>query len=81
MHATLERNSHTNARSTSVGENNATEFLEGLELAIASNGGTDLLRTGSDAESSLGLDAVIESIASDGSGTAHVLGRVSPSCI
>jgi hypothetical protein len=33
----------TDAGTASVGEDNATEVLEGLELAITLNGGTDLL--------------------------------------
>jgi hypothetical protein len=65
----------SNARTAGVGKNHATEFLEGLELTIALNGGANLLGTGSDGEEGLGLDAVVESVLGNGSGTAHVLVR------
>jgi hypothetical protein len=65
----------SDARTAGVGKNHATEFLEGLELTVALNGGANLLGTGSDGEDGLGLDAVVESVLGNGSGTAHVLVR------
>lgn len=65
----------TNARTASVGENHTTELLEGLELTIALNGSANLLRARGDSEGSLGLQAVVESIASDRGGARHVLVR------
>jgi hypothetical protein len=63
----------TNAGTASVGKNDATELLKSLELTIALNGSTDLLRTRSDSENRLSLDAVVEGIAGNGSSTSHVL--------
>jgi hypothetical protein len=65
----------SNARTAGVSKNHATELLESLELTIALNGGANLLRTGSDGEEGLGLDAVVESVLGNGGGTAHVLVR------
>jgi hypothetical protein len=65
----------SNARTAGVGKNHATELLEGLELTVTLNGGANLLGTGSDGEDGLGLDAVVESVLGNGSGTAHVLVR------
>lgn len=65
----------SNARTAGVGKNHATELLEGLELTVALNGGANLLGTGGDGEDGLGLDAVVESVLGNGSGTAHVLVR------
>ena len=65
----------TNARTTSVGKDNTTELLEGLELTVTLNGGTDLLGTRGDSEGRLGLDTVVEGITSDRGGTGHILVR------
>lgn len=65
----------TNARTAGVGKDDTAELLEGLELAITLDGSANLLRTGSDSESSLGLDAVVEGITGNGSSTGHVLVR------
>lgn len=67
----------TNARTTSICKDHTSELFEGLQLAIALSGGTDLLRARGDGEERLGLDAVVKSILSDGRSTRHVLvGRV-----
>jgi len=63
------------ARTASVGQNDTTELLEGLELAVALNGGTDLLRTRGNGEDGLGLQTVIEGIAGNSSTAVHVLVR------
>jgi hypothetical protein len=63
----------SNARTAGVGKNHATELLKGLELTVTLNGGADLLGTGGNGEEGLGLDAVVESVLGNGSGTAHVL--------
>ena len=63
----------TNARTASVGKNDTSELLEGLELTITSNGGANLLGTRRDKERSLGLETVVESITSDGGSAGHVL--------
>lgn len=63
----------SNARTAGVGEDNTTELLESLKLAITLNGGTDLLGTGGNGEQSLGLDTVVKGVTSDGGGTGHVL--------
>lgn len=65
----------TNAGAASVGKNDTTELLEGLELAITGNGGANLLGTGGDGEESLGFDAVVEGITGDGGGAGHILVR------
>ena len=62
-----------NARTAGVGENGTAELLEGLELTIAGNGGANLLGTGGDDESGLGLEAVVESVTGDGSSAGHIL--------
>lgn len=63
----------TNARATSVGEDNTAELLEGLQLTITLDGGTDLLRTGGDGEEGLGLDTVVQGIPGNGGSTGHIL--------
>jgi hypothetical protein len=65
----------TNARTASVGEDHTTELLEGLELTVTLNGGTNLLRTGGDSEGSLGLDTVVEGITGNGGSAGHILVR------
>ena len=48
-----------------------------IRILTSGNSSADLLRTRSDSEESLGLDAVIKSIAGDGGSTGHVfVGRV-----
>ena len=64
-----------NARTASVGKDDTTELLEGLELTVTLNGGADLLRTRGDSEERLRLDAVVKSVTGNGSGTGHVLIR------
>jgi len=63
----------TNAGTAGVGENDTAKLLHGLKLAITGNGGANLFGTGSDGEHRLGLDAVLESVTGDRSGTGHVL--------
>jgi hypothetical protein len=65
----------TNARTASVGKDDTAELLEGLELTVTLNGGTDLLRTRGDSEGRLGLDTMVEGITSDRGGTGHILVR------
>jgi len=65
----------SDARTASVGKDHRTELLKGLQLAITLNGSTDLLRTRSDSEQRLGLEAVVQGITGDGGGTGHVLIR------
>jgi hypothetical protein len=65
----------TNARTASVGKDDTAELLEGLELTVTLNGGTDLLGTRGDSEGRLGLDTVVEGITSDRGGTGHILVR------
>lgn len=64
-----------NARTASVGENDTTEFLQSLQLAITLDGGTDLLRTGGDSEGRLSLDTVVESVTGDSGSARHVFVR------
>lgn len=64
-----------NARTAGVSEDDTAELLEGLELAITLNGGANLLGTGGDGESRLGLEAVVKSVTGDGSSAGHVLIR------
>jgi len=64
-----------NARSASVGEDNGARSLKLANLAIASNGGTDLLRSGGDGELALEVEAVVERLLHDGSRARHVLVR------
>jgi len=71
----LKRIVLTNARTAGVGKNHTTELLEGLELTVTLNGGANLLGSGGDGEEGLGLDAVVESVTGNGSGTGHVLVR------
>lgn len=62
-----------NARTTGVGKDNTAEFLEGLELTVTLDGGTNLLGSGGHGEERLGLDAVVESITGNGSSAGHIL--------
>lgn len=64
-----------NAGTASICEHHTTELLEGLELTVTLNRSADLLGTGGDGEERLGLDAVVESVTGDGSGTRHILVR------
>lgn len=64
-----------NARTASVGKDDTTELLEGLELTITLNGGANLFRTRSDSEERFGLDAVIKSVTCNRGRTGHVLIR------
>ncbi|KAI6748464.1 hypothetical protein HG530_015500 [Fusarium avenaceum] len=63
----------TNAGTASIGKNDATEFLKGLELTITLNSSADLLRTRGNSENRLSLDAMVEGIAGNGSSTPAVL--------
>ena len=66
-----------NAGSAGVGKNHAAELLQSGKLSITLDGSADLLGTGGDGEQSLGLDAVVESVASDRGRARHILvGRV-----
>jgi len=63
----------TNAWTASICQNHTTELLEGGKLAITLDGGSNLLGTRGNGEEGLGLDAVVEGIASDGGGAGHIL--------
>lgn len=65
----------TDARSTSVGKDNTTSSLEGLNHTVSGNGSSDLLGSRGDGELGLGLESVGSSLISDGSGSGHVLIR------
>ena len=65
----------TNARTTSVGKNETADILECSHLTITGNGGTNLLRTGSNSELALGRQAVLGSFTCDRSSAGHVLVR------
>lgn len=64
-----------NAGSAGVGKNHAAELLQSGKLSITLDGSADLLGTRSDGEQSLGLDAVVKSVASDRGGARHILVR------
>ena len=63
----------SNARTASVGKDDTTVLLEGLQLTITLNSGANLLRTGGNGEERLGLQAMIKGIPGDRGGTGHVL--------
>jgi hypothetical protein len=63
----------TDARTASVGKNDTTELLEGGELAVTRNSGTDLLGTRGDSVDGLRLDTVVKGVTGDRSGARHVL--------
>ncbi len=65
----------TDARTAGVGKDDTTEFLKSLKLAIALDGSTDLLGTGSNSEERLRLQTVVDSVLGDGGSTGHVLVR------
>lgn len=68
----------TNARTTSVGKDNSTSALEGIDETVTSNGGSDLLGSWGDGELALEVEAVVRSLLDNGSRASHVLiGRVS----
>jgi hypothetical protein len=67
----------TDARTASVGENDATNIFESLDLAITFNGGANLLGTGGDSVCRLELETSVLGLCDEGSGAGHVLvGRV-----
>lgn len=61
------------AGTTSVSEDDTTGLSEGVQDAIALDGGADLLRAGGDVELALGLDTMSEGLAGDGGRAGHVL--------
>ena len=65
----------SDARSASVGKNGTSDSLELLHLSVTSDGGTNLLGSGGDGETRLGLESVGSGLLSDRSGTGHVLVR------
>lgn len=65
----------TNARSAGVGKDHAAKLLKGLELSIALNGSTNLLRSWGNGEEGLGLEAVGHGILRDRGRAGHVLVR------
>ncbi|KAH3681124.1 hypothetical protein WICPIJ_007899 [Wickerhamomyces pijperi] len=65
----------TDTWTTGVGQDNTTEFFEGLQLTVSGNGGSDLFGTWGNSEQGLGLDTVLGGISDDGSGSGHVFVR------
>lgn len=65
----------TNAGSASVGKDDTSELLKSLELTVTLNGGANLLGTRSNSVDGLGLDTVVQGIASDGGRAGHILIR------
>ena len=63
----------SNARTAGVGENDATEFLKGLQLAITLNSSTNLLGARGDGEQGLSLETVVHGVLGNGGGTGHIL--------
>jgi hypothetical protein len=63
------------AGSTSVGKDDTSDVLEGLDHTVTSNGGSDLLRSGGDGESGLGLESVVSGLLGNVGGSGHVLVR------
>lgn len=63
----------SNARTASVGKDDTTVLLEGLQLTVTLDSSANLLRTRGNGEERLGLQAVIEGIPGDRGGTGHVL--------
>jgi len=63
----------------SVGENNSTSTLKGLNLTVANNGGADLLGPRGDSERRLELTTSALGLLDSRSGQQHVLvGSVTP---
>lgn len=67
----------TNARTTGIGKDDSTSFLESIDETVTSNGGANLLRSWRNSEPALEVKAVISSLLDDGSRASHILvGRV-----
>lgn len=65
----------SDTRSTGVRENGSSDSLELLHLSVTGNRGTNLLGSGGDGETRLGLESVRGSLLGDRSGARHVLVR------
>src|SRR5258707_3375862 len=65
----------TNARPTSVGKNKPTNLLEGSDLTVTVDGGTDLFGTGSNCELALHFNAMLSGFLCNRGRTRHVLIR------
>jgi hypothetical protein len=67
----------TNARTASVGKDDTTSTLKGVDQTVTSDRGTDLLRSGGNSEFALEVETVIRSLLDDRGRAGHVLiGRV-----